>query len=72
MEAFFRHHAKRGVVTGVTEEEYNNVYSALEAEYTAAASRQRAGTMEPSKYMKGLQYALDLLESIEPHKMEVQ
>ncbi len=66
-------HATGGIVpkpvVGITADEFNKIYNALDNEWNEAAKRQKKGATEPSRYMKGLEFALDLLESIKPHNL---
>lgn len=62
---------KQTTVRGITEEEYISIYNAVNCAYNEAVLRQKPGTTRPSGYMKGLRAALDILDSIDPHNMEV-
>jgi hypothetical protein len=59
-------------VYGLTASEYLDIQHALDAELGAAATRQRAGAKEPSAYMKGLLFAIKLLESANMHVVGVE
>lgn len=59
-------------VYGITTGEYCKICSDIEEELNTASSRQRTGTKEPSAYMKGLQFALNLLKAVKPHIVGVE
>lgn len=59
-------------VYGITTGEYCRIERELDEELTRAASRQRPGASGPSAYMRGLLFAIDLLNSVKPHEVGVQ
>lgn len=59
-------------VYGISSAEFGSICIAIDDEYEAARSRQKPGAKGPSNYMKGLKFALDILENFAPHDLEVQ
>lgn len=59
-------------VYGINNAQYYGILNALEAELQNAADRQRPGAKEPSAYMKGLLFAIKLLEACTPSVMGVE
>ena len=59
-------------VYGITDPQYYGLLHAMEVELGTAAGRQRPGTAEPSPYMKGLLFAIKLLEACKPHIVGVE
>lgn len=58
--------------TGITNAEYIRVCEALAAEHQKARERQHPGADKPSAYMKGLEYAMSLLEDVQIVRMWVE
>lgn len=63
---------EKELVYGITAQEHYSIRCALECEYALAASRQRADAAAPSAYMKGLKFAIKLLEATMPHEVGVE
>lgn len=72
----FKRYAKGGInkpVVGITTEEWATVYTAIEHERDVAKQRQRRADGKPSDFMRGLNYALSILDKYHPHVIkEVQ
>ena len=72
----FKPHAEGGIikpVVGITESEWIKVYNAIVCEREAAKQRQRSADAKPSDFMRGLDYAMSILDSYRPHTItEVQ
>jgi len=57
------------VKVGITAEEFEAVRAALQCEYAEANHRQKTLDAQPNKYMKGLKFAIDLLNDVKPHAL---
>lgn len=63
--------AERVPVFGISSHDYCEIINKLDAEYQKARSRQKSPESEPNRYMQGLLFALDVLESVEIHEVGV-
>lgn len=54
-------------VYGITEHEYNTILAALYEEWKDAKSRQKSPDAYPTKYMLGLERAIEIAKSIPAH-----
>lgn len=60
-------------IVGITESDWVKIYNAITCERNAAKLRQRRNDGKPSDYMRGLDAAKNILDSIRPYNiMEVQ
>ena len=64
----FRRHCKGGIVeatSGITTSDWMTVYNKIKREYNATAEAHK----RPTEYMRGLAFALDILDSIRPYNI---
>lgn len=54
-------------VVGITESDWIKIHNMIQRERIEAESRQKSPDAAPTKYMKGLDFALDALDSIKPY-----
>ena len=68
----FKRHAKGGIISairGIKEHDWHHIYGAIKAEYDATAMNHK----KPTEYMRGLAFALNIMEAIQPYDIaEVQ
>lgn len=68
----FRRHAKGGIVRtirGITELDWLHIHTIIRTEYENTAAQHK----KPTEYMRGLAFALKVLEACTPHDItEVQ
>lgn len=57
--------------TGITAAEWSTIHDGINGEYDAAKARQKNPDNGPSQYMRGLDFALAIVEANMPHTMEV-
>lgn len=76
---FFKRNKKQAPVTevatqkpvyGITDAEYREIRNMLCAEYAAAHLRQARPDMQPNLYMRGLDFAMEVLNKIVPHEIK--
>lgn len=56
---------------GITTGEWSAIHDSINGEYDAAKARQKKPDGAPSAYMRGLSFALNILEANMPHTLEV-
>lgn len=56
-------------VMGASADDLNRAKTQILAEFCAARDRQKSPNAEPTKYMQGLQKALDILDAVQPRNL---
>jgi hypothetical protein len=56
-------------VMGISERDWIAITNQISDEYYEARNRQKSADAEPTKYMQGLQKALDIIESVKPRNL---
>lgn len=56
-------------VDGISASDWLTIHNGIVREFNKAKSRQRSADQKPSDYMRGLQYALQLLDQCRPYKL---
>lgn len=57
-------------VVGITESEWIKVHNTIVREREAAKQRQRSADAKPSDFMRGLDFALSILDRFRPHTIK--
>ena len=52
-------------VVGIACDEFNSAREKIQAEYDATQAQHK----KPTEYMRGLQYAIDILSGVEAHEL---
>ena len=65
MSLFKRHSKVLPTVSGITSSDWLTIYNTILREYNATAKDHK----QPTEYMKGLQFALSILDSIRPYNI---
>lgn len=59
-------------VEGITYNEWVNIYNVISHEYEMARMRQFSKDAKPSAYMRGLAFALKVMNKFKPHDLGVE
>lgn len=56
-------------IVGITHNEFDCIYNGIRKEYLEAKSRQKSPEAKPNDYMRGLNFALDIMRAHMPHSL---